>query len=270
MHQSIIKISGNDIAYYDTKSGNQAVLFIHGNSLSADTFKNQFSDSVLKGHFRLIALDMLGYGNSGRSRNPEQDYTFNNQSNLIVKFIEELKLEGVILLGHSFGGNIAIEVAKKCNKIKALALLASPIAEKPMSQHMFLPHQAIPLFFKTELTSSKAHELSKSIFAEGAEIPEFISKIIINTDPLTRAYVLAPIKTGNYDDQLITLKQLSIPLAVFHGANDQLANFDYLQKTIIPGQWQNKVHIIENGGHMFFYENATDFNSLLERFINSI
>ncbi len=28
MHQSTIKISGNDIAYYDTKSGNQAVLFI--------------------------------------------------------------------------------------------------------------------------------------------------------------------------------------------------------------------------------------------------
>ncbi len=270
MNKLTLAVNGKRISYTDTNVDKPCILYIHGNSLSSETFQNQFSDSNLASKFRLIALDMLGYGDSDRASNPEQEYNFNSQSYLVGEFIEELKLTDVILVGHSLGGNIAIEVAKQINNVKAIVLLGSPVAEKPMSQEMYLPNEAIPFFFTPDLTEDNIKMLVYALYRNSIDVPQWNIKIIKQSDPLTRAYILTPIMSGDYDDQFIALKQLDIPVAVFHGQNEQLVNIDYLQKTIVPKQWKNKIHVIENGGHMFFFENATYFNSQLERFVKSV
>lgn len=266
MNYFTIELLGSQIAYADTMELKPCILFIHGNSLSSAVFIKQFEDSKLSNQFRLIALDMLGYGDSDRSKQPDKGYLFPTQVNLVVAFMKALKLSNVILAGHSFGGNVAIECAKKSDKILGLALLGSPIAEKPMSPEMFLPCPAIPLFFKSDMSDEERNFLSASLFRTDAPTLGNVIEILKKSDPFTRAFVMSVIMSGDYEDQLVSLKELNIPVASFHGGEEQLVNLAYLQKTMVPTQWENKVHVIAKGGHMFFYENPTDFNGLLARF----
>lgn len=268
MDYSTIELFGKQISYLDTKELKPCILFIHGNSLSSAVFKKQFEDDQLTNAYRLVALDMLGYGESARAKEPEKDYSLFGQVDLVLAFMEELKLSDVILVGHSFGGNISIECAKKTDKVKGLALLGSPVAENPMSQEMFIPHPALPLFFKPELSDEEIALLSSGLFGKGAFIPEFVEMVIKKSDPLTRAYVMSVIATGAYDDQYVALKEMDIPVASFHGNKDQLVNLAYLQKTIVPRHWKEKVQIVNGGGHMFFYENPNELNAALSQFAN--
>ncbi|MBI9068201.1 MAG: alpha/beta hydrolase [Salinivirgaceae bacterium] len=265
-----ITLLGQSIAYADTSDDKSTILFIHGNSLSSKTFQKQFDDASLNRQFRLIALDMLGYGESDRSKNPEKDYGFYAQADLVVSFIEALKLSEVILVGHSLGGNIAIEVANRCDKVNALALLASPLAEKPMSQEMYLPHPALSYFFTPYLDDNAIAELVRALYKPGTGIPDWNVEVVKKSDPLSRAHLLAPVLSGEYTDQLITLQKMKLPVASIIGEYDLLANPDYIKSTVVETLWQNKVHEIKDGGHMLFYENAPAFNQLLVEFAKHV
>ncbi len=98
-----IDIKGVSIAYTDSGSG-QPVLFIHGFA--------SFSYSWMKmiGHMprklRFITIDLKGYGYSEK-RCDDQLSPF-DQSIIVASFIRQMKLENLVLVGHSMGGAISL------------------------------------------------------------------------------------------------------------------------------------------------------------------
>ena len=58
-----IEISSGKIAVRDHGAGDTTLVFLHGNSLSSQTYEHQFSGS-LSDNFRLLALDFPGHGES--------------------------------------------------------------------------------------------------------------------------------------------------------------------------------------------------------------
>lgn len=71
---------------------------------------------------RITILDFPGFG---ESEEPKESWTVEDYSNLLHELLTELKIKNPILIGHSFGGRVAIHYASKY-PVEKLVLFGSP------------------------------------------------------------------------------------------------------------------------------------------------
>ena len=73
----------NKIAVYESQSNGKCILLLHGNSESAEIFKNQF-ESSLSDTFHLAAIDLPGHGGSSPAKKPALIYNLPYLKNVVV------------------------------------------------------------------------------------------------------------------------------------------------------------------------------------------
>ena len=118
---SFITVNGNRIHYIDRGKG-QPILMVHGLGGSLHHLRRPLMDAFGDG-YRLIALDRAGSGYSTRTE--ASTGSLQEQAREIAAFIDALKLEKPLLVGHSLGGAIALATALDYpEKIAGLALLS--------------------------------------------------------------------------------------------------------------------------------------------------
>jgi len=102
------------------------VLFIHGAPGSWYDYIKYFGDSNLIARVHLVALDRPGYGKSGEGKPVT---SIEEQSEMIKPLLDLNKShQQTLLLAHSYGGPIAVQLAMdKPEKVKAMILLAPQI-----------------------------------------------------------------------------------------------------------------------------------------------
>lgn len=120
-HGKFIKVSGEQIRYFQKGEGND-VLLVHGTPGSLEDWQ-PLVDSLARSH-RVTAFDRPGHGYSTAN---QVDYSLGGNAMVINELIEKLRLEEVVLMGHSYGGLIAAHLAVNPNpKIKSCVLVAAP------------------------------------------------------------------------------------------------------------------------------------------------
>jgi pimeloyl-ACP methyl ester carboxylesterase len=113
-----IKINGRQAHYFKAGSGPPVVL-IHGGASDARDWTGMMS--VLSSRFSFYALDLLGYGQSEKN---EKGFYLDDFIDFMLGFIDTLKLEKPVLVGHSLGGKFCLDVAiKDQEKISKLVLV---------------------------------------------------------------------------------------------------------------------------------------------------
>jgi len=266
MNKKNLNLQNIDIAYLDSERNTEkCILFIHGNSLNANTFHNQFSDPQLN-QYRLIAIDLPGHGDSAPATLTEQTYSVLNYAEMIVAFVNELNLKNVILVGHSLGGHIAIEASEQIKNCIGLVIFGTPpIGIPPAMGDMFLPNPAINYAYSGELSEEEAKTLATAFAAKEFEL----EKSILSTDPNARVYLGASIGQGKFKDELAICTAAKFPVAIFHGEGDALINLNYLNDLSFP-IWKNRVQIISDSTHCPQLENHNYFNTILIEFIESL
>ncbi len=87
-----------------------ALLFLHGSPGSSSYYGRRYSDSTLKGTFRMFAVDRPGYGNSGLG-DPEP--SIKKQAEMIRPVLDSLNhvKHPIIVVGSSYGASIACRLA---------------------------------------------------------------------------------------------------------------------------------------------------------------
>lgn len=265
----IIYIEGLPITVYDNKTvSKESVVFLHGNSLGAFSFFEQLQEPLLQ-KYRCITFDLPGHGDSGRSVNAFQDYNMPGIINFTRKIIGSLNLSMPILAGHSFGGHVLLEAmaGELKQQISGLAIFGSPpMAYPPVFEEMFFPVPEAGLIFKEMLEEQEIESLAAIFIKKGsAPFPE-IKNAIRKTDPLFRKYLGESIISGNTIAENTILANLNIPVAIFHGIDDQLVNPAYYKKLSLQSLWRGSVHEVENAGHCIQMENAPAFNQSFSEF----
>jgi len=274
MKNKILTLNNAKVAYFDNeKNSNISLFLIHGNSLNASLFKNQLNNSALN-QYRIVAPDLPGHGSSPKSENPQQDYGVNKFIAILQELIQELKLDNIVLVGHSLGGHIAIHLLEKLLKngfhINGIAIMGTPpLTLPPALEKAFLPHPAMGLAFKPDLSGDEIQMLSKAFIND--KIPQFeqVESAIRNTDPLARVYIGQSIATEIKESEVGILNKTDIPLAVFHGKDDALVNPDYIKEQKFD-LWNGDVQIIEQAGHLPFVEQPKVFNAQLYQFLDFV
>lgn len=119
MTQHTLEIDGLQMVYTDEGDKDAPPLFmIHGWGSFKGVWRT--TSPTLKQHFRCIAVDLIGFGESDI---PNQvDVTIPTQAKRIIALIDALGYEKVHLIGHSMGGQIAFYIASQLipNRIEKL------------------------------------------------------------------------------------------------------------------------------------------------------
>src|SRR4029077_13322139 len=109
---------------------------------SSMSSKNQWRALAeqLRSHYRVITIDLLGYGDSPLRRRNTDDYCLTDEARhvegILAKTLEPG--ENFHLVGHSYGGVVALSVAQRApQRLSSLTLF------EPIAAHLLPPHDPI-------------------------------------------------------------------------------------------------------------------------------
>ncbi len=121
--------------YYEQEGGGDPpIVFVHGWCCDHTFFQPQFDH--FKASHTVITLDLRGCGRSDR---PEHGYDIPTLTDDVAWFCRELKLSKPIVVGHSLGGMMAVELAARYPSLPAalVAVDPGPIDPLPASRKLF-------------------------------------------------------------------------------------------------------------------------------------
>jgi len=200
-----VNIDGININYiqYGNKNGKDIVL-LHGwgqNIEMMDPIGKRLEDD-----FYITNIDLPGYG---KSEEPKRVYTIYDYYETIKKLLNKLKINNPILIGHSFGGRIAIVYAAK-EKVDKLVLLAAPYKKSNKSDTLKV--RILKFLKKVPLLNKLAPYMKTKIG----------SKDYRSATPIMRDIL---VKTINEDLEQY-LKEIKAPTLLIWGTNDKEASIE--------------------------------------------
>lgn len=115
--------NGARIAFVDEGAGVPPIVLVHGWCCDRSYLEPQ------RAHFgarhRIVAVDLPGHGASDA---PERDYSIPALAADVAWLCGELRLERPVVIGHSLGGAIALELAADADQVAAAVVLDTSIA----------------------------------------------------------------------------------------------------------------------------------------------
>ena len=270
MQPKMLSLPSQKIAYYESAGTGPAIMLIHGNSSSGRAFQRQLN-SPLGEKFRLVAIDLPGHGDSEPFADPAS-YSLPGYAAVVAAAAKALGMEDAVFVGWSLGGHIVLEAHNLLEKARGFVIFGTPpLAFPPAMEEAFLPNPVVNVGFKAEVTEEEARAYAASFFAPGTPAPEepFVTDIL-RADGNARAGLAASIRPGGYQDEVAIVANLSKPLAVFHGEQEQLVSQDYIRQLPMPTLWRGEIQVIRAAGHAPHWEQPAEFNRLLEAFVTEV
>lgn len=134
-HSRFIDIDGVRVHYQEAgDKSNPALVLIHGFASSTLVWSKVFLNLAQAG-FHVIAIDMLGFGYSGKPRNGE--YTIAGQASLLMRLLERLGIQRTTLVGSSYGGAVAATCALDYpEQVEKLVLVGTVNNNEPLRYHL--------------------------------------------------------------------------------------------------------------------------------------
>ena len=284
--QGFIEMPNGKIWYQIYGSGDKTpLLVIHGGPGSRSC---RFATlKAISGDRPVILYDQLG---SGKSDRPADTTLWH-----LPRFVDELDrvidsfgLDKVHILGHSWGGSLAVEyfLTKQSNKVKTL-ILAGPLlstklwiedanflrAQLPDSiQQILSYHENAGSIDSNEYASATDYFYSKYMYRM-QPVPDYVecdSSYYNNTIYLQMWGPTEFFATGNLldFDRVDRLGEINIPVLLLVGEYDEARpeTMSRIQK-LLPNA---KLAIIEDAAHMSMVDQPEEFNRIVREFLNSI
>ena len=101
-----VDLQGLSLHYRDWGGQDQPLVLVHG--LASTCHIWDLVAPILGQWYRVFALDQRGHGESGK---PSQGYDFATVARDMHMFVQTMGLERPIIVGHSWGGDVALEYA---------------------------------------------------------------------------------------------------------------------------------------------------------------
>jgi len=119
IHRETASLKGMDIFFRDTRTAGTSILCLHGRYGRGETWADLTRHCGRQ--YRVIAPDQRGHGLSGK---PVAKYTAEEMAADMAGLLEYLKIDRVVVVGHSMGGRVAGYLAAlHPGFVKALAIL---------------------------------------------------------------------------------------------------------------------------------------------------
>lgn len=101
----IITVNGKNL-YYEVYGEGQPLIFLHGYSLSSNSWKDYVSD--FSNEYEVYLIDLTGHGKSEAFK---EDLNIKSVAEDLNSLLEYLKLNKIKAIGFSFGGDVLYQLA---------------------------------------------------------------------------------------------------------------------------------------------------------------
>ena len=254
------------LAFRRSPGQGRPVVFVHGNSSSSRTW-HHILDGPFGQRYRCLAPDLPGHGASAPAPGPS-DYSVPGHAAALAAFATELGAEDAVLVGWSLGGHIALQAAALLPAAPGIAVFGTPpIGSAADVAEGFLPNPAMGAGFTADIGEAEAQAYAAASLGPASAVPPAdLVPDILATDGAARAGLGASLAEGRFADEVRIVGSLDRPLAVLHGAGEQLVNLDYLRRLAIPSLWRGAVQVVPGAGHALQEEAPQALADLLELF----
>jgi pimeloyl-ACP methyl ester carboxylesterase len=207
---------------------------------------------------RILAVDLPGHGKSeGLGHHSIDDYAAE-----VAEFVKALRLNRVIVVGHSMGGAVALKLALKFPKrVIGLGVVGSAARLR-----------VNPALLRTAADPSKAAEAFRMVndLSFAPVTPVRLKELAGQRMADTRASILyGDLLACDEFDSTAQAGKIVVPTLIICGAADKMISLgaaEALQQQINGA----RLEVIRDAGHMVMLEKPDRVAELLEEFIDSI
>ena len=212
------------------------LILLHGNGESSGYFVNQIDRFA--NEYRVIAVDTRGHGASPRGNKP---FTLETFADDLKNLLDSLNIEKANILGFSDGGNIAVIFALKYpERVASLVLNGANLFPSGLKSSFLIP--------------------VKVLFAVFSLLSHFSRRAKRRSELL---YLMA--KQPNIQPE--RLSGIKCPVLVIAGTQDVIKE---KHTKLIAASLPDSSLCFLKVGHSIAKTNSVEFNSAVEKFLNSL
>jgi pimeloyl-ACP methyl ester carboxylesterase len=213
-------------------------LFLHGWGGNLESFRKAM---CLADRFTVTAVDFYGFGKTPAPPHPVNlDYYVQG----VLELIKHYNIDDIIVIGHSFGGRVALKLADLCGRVSGI-ILADSAGLKPrrgVNYYFKVFCYKCGKFLKLNQQNAGSNDYRR---LSGVMKKTFIN--IVNED-LTK-----------------TAKRIVVPTLLIWGGEDRETPL-YMLKKLNKYIAKSKAVIFEGAGHFAYLEQSGRFIDLVREF----
>lgn len=235
---SAIIIDGS-MVHYEALGRGRPIVFLHGWVGSWRYWINAMQ--VASTSFRAYAIDLFGFGDT--SHDPLR-YSLERQADLINRFLEEMGIGKIALVGHDLGALVGMTFTKQFPKsVDRIMAVNCPLDFTSVNSRMrtsAMPELVEWLAGRTPEAASALADASKA-------------------DPKAVEASMAGLQAGSIFSDI---RELGVPSLLVYGPNDPAVSMPSIELPIHMHQIN-----LEGAGHFPMIENPSQFNRLMTDFL---
>ena len=266
------------VAYTDLGSGTQTLLFIHGLAGFAPVWQKNIE--ALSRHHRCIAIDLPGNGYSDKNTHPFSIPFF---TDVVYDFINHLSLKNVVLVGHSMGGQIVLNMLLQLPHIAHKAVLCAPAGFEPFSpidKSIYYATSTMLDFFTSDEANLRS-SLQNSFYSPSQlPVKELVEPLVNLIQSGKAGYyrqmIAACIKSMIEHQVYDKLHLIAQPILVLFGEQDA-----FIPNKVLHPQWNTRqiaetgirklpnarLHLLPKCGHFIQWEQHELVNRLITEWV---
>jgi pimeloyl-ACP methyl ester carboxylesterase len=272
-----VTIHGHRRALVKAGSG-PAVLLLHGLGCDHTTWEPVI-DTLAK-RYTVIAPDLLGHGKSDK---PRADYTLGGYANGMRDLLTVLGIDKVTVVGHSFGGGVAMQFAYQFpERTERMVLVASGGLGPEVSHalraistpgyHQMMGVLTLPGIRHAGVAGLRA--LSTTGWKSTHDLGEVAAIYDSFKDPNARAAIRHVVRAVvDWRGQIVTMADRAylteeMPMAVVWGRDDRVIPVRHASNAAALAP-KARVEVIPNAGHFPHKDHPERFAKILHDFIRT-
>ena len=260
--------STNGICYKinDFQPNRKSLVFIHGLTGSISAWREY--EKKFESDYNILNIDLRGHGKSKKFKS-SKDYQIKTFAEDIYQIIVTLKLERCVLISHSFGTLIALELLLSHPQIAESVIFLSTTydADKTLAAKLTKPFLkfAVAIIERLPFFNRTGRHID---YANYSNVGDWDIKLNIadihNTSLRTYLLTLQHVYQTDYNS---LWQSVSIPALIVHGKNDSVipAKHALAMAEKISG---SKLILIDNANHLFVINNIPETLAVIQGFIS--
>lgn len=235
-------ININYIVYGKNKKG--TIVLLHGWGQNIDMMRP--IGDYFASEYQVLIFDLPGFG---MSEEPKYPWSLSDYVEAIREVIKKEKIDNPIVMGHSFGGKLALLYAS-CYDTKKLVLFASPINH---NHKVSLKSKVLKSVKKLPLMDKVGEKMKKHIGSTDYK----------NASPVMREIMVNHVNTDIYEE----IKKIKASTLIIWGESDTAVN--PIVATEIKDAIKDSGIVMLPGTHYAYLENLGRVQSILDSFLEA-
>jgi len=278
----LLRMAYMDVAPSGPANGKTVVL-LHGKSFSGDYWARTIAKLSADG-YRVVVPDQLGFGKSAK---PDIRYNFDLLARNTKMLLESLGVARAAIVGHSFGGMLAVYFVRDYPETTAVLALENPIGLE--DYRSAIPPQPIETLFKTEMAQTpETYRAFMAAFFVGwpptaQHYVDIFSRLLLSPEYPRWARASALIYEMMFKEPIRQeYPLLKMPVLLIIGQSDRsvffrryaspeaikpLGNWPELGRQAVKDLSDGKLVEIVGAGHVSHVEKFNEFEAALDAFL---